>query len=77
MRRLLKDVNTPSAHGLEISKACNRYQVHSVTRVYPSKISNECFLRETCEKQVSGTTFTKHLIVLTEIEIHSSTVAVQ
>ena len=30
-------VNTPSAHGLENSKACNKYQVNSVTGIYPSR----------------------------------------
>ena len=34
---LLNDVNIPSAHGLENSKACNKYQVSSVTGVYPSR----------------------------------------
>ena len=33
---LLNDINTASAHGLENSKASNKYQVNSVTRVYPS-----------------------------------------
>ena len=34
---LLNDVNTPSAHGLENSKACKKYQVNSVTGIYPSR----------------------------------------
>ena len=34
---LLSDVNIPSAHGLENSKACNKYQVNSVTGVYPGR----------------------------------------
>ena len=33
---LLNDINTTSAHGLENSKASNKYQVNSVTGVYPS-----------------------------------------
>ena len=35
--RLLSDINTPSTHGLENSKACNEYQVKSLTGVYPSR----------------------------------------
>ena len=34
---LLSDINTPSTHGLENSKACNEYQVKSLTGVYPSR----------------------------------------
>ena len=34
---LLNDVNTPSAHGLQNSKAYNKYQVNSVAWVYPSR----------------------------------------
>ena len=34
---LLNDINTPSAHGLENSKDDNKYQVNSVTEVYPSR----------------------------------------
>ena len=34
---LLDDVNTPSANGLENSKASNQYQVDSVKGVYPSR----------------------------------------
>ena len=34
---LLNDVNTPSAHDLDISKVCNKYQVNSDAGVYPSK----------------------------------------
>ena len=34
---LLDDVNTPSANGLENSKANNQYQVDSVKGVYPSR----------------------------------------
>ena len=33
----LDNVNTPSAHGLENSKASNQYQVDSVKEVYPSR----------------------------------------
>ena len=33
---LLNDINTASAHGRENSKASNKYQVNSVTGVYPS-----------------------------------------
>ena len=35
--RLLNDVNTPSAHGLENSKACNKYQANSATEVNSSR----------------------------------------
>ena len=34
---LLNDVNTSAAHGLETSKACNKYQANSVAVVYPSR----------------------------------------
>ena len=34
---LLNDINNTSAHGLENSKASNKYQVNSVTGVYPSR----------------------------------------
>ena len=37
---LLNDVNTPSVHGLENSKACNKYQVNSVTGIYPGRRDN-------------------------------------
>ena len=37
---LLNDVTTPSSHGLENSKTCNKYHVNSITGVYPSLTLN-------------------------------------
>ena len=34
---LLIDVNIPSAHGLENSKASNKHQVNSITEIYPGR----------------------------------------
>ena len=38
---LLNDVKTPSARGLENSKACNKYQVNFITGVYPGGLNKK------------------------------------